>query len=84
MSEPEPVIETIEQMVREHPVYANASTNLVVALQLMAENDLDHLAVVSEDDEGAKKILGVVYKADVLAEHYNLLRRAREEEFGVN
>ncbi len=81
---PESVIETIEQMVREHPVYANASTNLVVALQLMAENDLDHLAVVSEDDQGAKKILGVVYKADVLAEHYNLLRRAREEEFGVN
>ena len=81
---PEPIIETIEQMVREHPVYANASTNLVVALQLMAENDLDHLAVVGEDDQGAKKILGVVYKADVLAEHYNLLRRAREEEFGVN
>jgi len=80
----EPVIETIEQMVREHPVYANASTNLVVALQLMAENDLDHLAVVGEDDQGTKKILGIVYKADVLAEHYNLLRRAREEEFGVN
>ena len=58
---PEPIIETIEQMVREHPVYANASTNLVVALQLMAENDLDHLAVVGEDDQGAKKILGVVY-----------------------
>ncbi len=81
--EPE-YIETIEQMVRDESVSATVSTNLVTALQLMAENEIDYLPVISEQYKDRREILGVIFKADVLAAHYNVLKRAREEEFGVN
>jgi len=77
-------IETIEQMTRDESVSVTLSTNLVIALQKMAEQEIDYLPVLSEVDEGQREILGIIFKADVLAEHYSVLRRAREEEFGVN
>ena len=80
----EPWIETIEQMTRDESVSATLSTNLVIALQKMAEQEIDYLPVLSEVDQGQREIVGIIFKADVLAEHYSVLRKAREEEFGVN
>ena len=77
-------IETVEQMVRDESISATISTNLVTALQLMAENEIDYLPVISDKHQDQREILGVIFKADVLAAHYSVLKRAREEEFGVN
>ena len=68
-----------------------ATTNIVTALQTMAERQLDFVPVV--DAIGAKgarggdvtrwRLTGVVLKSDLLAEHYDVVKRAREEEFGI-
>ncbi len=78
------VVETVGQIVRDESVSATPSTNLVTALQIMADNEIDFLPVLNEREGAARRFLGVVFKADVLAEHYSVLRRARDEEFGVN
>lgn len=78
------MIETVGQIVRGDAVSVTPSTNLVTALQIMADNDIDFLPVLQDSDDIARHFLGVIFKADVLAEHYSVLRRARDEEFGVN
>ncbi len=78
------VVENVGQIVRDESVSATPSTNLVTALQIMADNEIDFLPVLNEREGAARRFLGVVFKADVLAEHYSVLRRARDEEFGVN
>ncbi|MDO6461758.1 chloride channel protein [Granulosicoccaceae sp. 1_MG-2023] len=59
-------------------------TNLVAALQEMAENDMDYMPVVEDRDELPSVLRGVVFRDDVLRSYYNVIRAARAEEFGVN
>ena len=70
------------------------STNIVSAVQTMAERQVEFLPVVERFEEagGAAgtpaerqrwRLLGVVLKSDLLAEHYDVVKRAREDEFGV-
>jgi len=59
------------------------TTNIVAALQLMAERQLEYLPVVQRDEGEPIRLVGVVYKSDLLAEHYDVVKRAREEEFGI-
>lgn len=58
-------------------------TNIVAAVQAMAEHKLEFIPVVSRDNHKTPRLLGVVTKSDLLAEHYDVVKRAREEEFGV-
>lgn len=58
-------------------------TNLVAALQTMAEHNLDYLTVVT-DVETDRQFKGVVYRSDLMKAYYNVVRDARAEEFGVN
>lgn len=58
-------------------------TNLVVALQTMADHNFDYLPVVA-DAETDRQFRGVVYRSDLMKAHYNVVRDARAEEFGVN
>ncbi len=76
----------------DHPAMAAArsadfavskSTNIVAALQSMAENEAEYLPVVDETEEFGSVVLGVIFKSDLLAEHYDVVKRAREEEFGI-
>ena len=59
-------------------------TNLVAALQEMAENDMDYMPVVEDKDEARSPLRGVVFRDDVLRNYYDVVRAARAEEFGVN
>ncbi len=61
----------------------NPMTNIVTAVQSMAEQNQDYLPVVNRDNPKAPVMLGVVTKSDLLAEHYDVIKRAREEEFGI-
>lgn len=70
------VLSPAEVCVSEH-------TNLVVALQTMADHNLDYLPVVG-DVETDRRFKGVVYSADLMKAHYNVVRDARAEEFGIN
>jgi len=77
----------------DHPVIAAAfdtefsaspSLNIVTALQRMAEQQVEYLPVVNQDDPEKPVLLGVVTKADLMAEHYDVVKREREAEFGIN
>ena len=59
------------------------STNIVAALKRMADRQLDYVPVVEEAGEGAGTLLGMVFQSDLLAAHYDVVRRAREQEFGI-
>ncbi|ASJ75974.1 chloride channel protein [Granulosicoccus antarcticus] len=61
----------------------NSLTNIVTAVQSMAEQNQDYLPVVNRDNPKAPMLLGVVTKNDLLTEHYDVIKRAREEEFGI-
>lgn len=76
----------------DHPVTAAAfdadysvsvSMNIVTALQRMAENQVEFLPVVEDGEDGKPIIVGVVTKSDLLAEHYDVVKREREAEFGI-
>lgn len=60
-----------------------AMTNIVTAVQTMAEQKLEYVPVIETDDDDKITLLGVVTKSDLLAEHYDVVKRAREEEFGI-
>jgi len=60
-----------------------AMTNIVTAVQTMAEKKLEFVPVVQTLDGGKISLLGVVTKSDLLAEHYDVVKRAREDEFGI-
>lgn len=79
-----PAEKTVVEIAKDDSVSVTTSTNLVSALQVMADNDIDYLPVLSDMDEEKRSFLGVIFKVDLLAEHYTVLRNAREEEFGVN
>jgi len=83
-----PAIEAAEDVA-----YAiGPDTNIVSALQTMAERELEYLPVLepavsagprTPKDARPRRLLGVVLKSDLLAEHYDVVKRAREEEFGI-
>ncbi|NND93162.1 MAG: chloride channel protein [Granulosicoccus sp.] len=58
-------------------------TNIVTAVQSMAEHKQEYLPVVNRAKPKKPELLGVVTKSDLLAEHYDVIKRAREEEFGI-
>ena len=58
-------------------------TNIVTAVQRMAEQHYEFIPVLDKSDLEKPKLLGVVTKSDLLSEHYDVVRRAREDEFGV-
>lgn len=60
-----------------------ALTNIVTAVQTMAEYSQDYLPVIDQDIPKLPVLLGIVTKSDLLAEHYDVIKRAREEEFGI-
>ncbi len=59
-----------------------ATINVVTALQLMADEESEYLPVVDDHPE-APRLLGIVLRNDVLVEHYDVIKRAREDEFGI-
>lgn len=66
------------------PSYSiTAMTNIVTAVQTMAEQKLEFVPVINTEDDDKIVLLGVVTKSDLLAEHYDVVKRAREEEFGI-
>ena len=76
----------VAEICHAETIAATRSTNVVTALQMMADNDIDYLPVVAllETGEDNRHVFeGLIYKADLLAEHYAVLRKARDEEFGV-
>ena len=58
-------------------------TNIVTAVQRMAEQHFEFVPVLDSANSDTPKLLGVVTKSDLLSEHYDVVRRAREDEFGV-
>jgi len=60
-----------------------AMTNIVTAVQTMAERELEFIPVLETTNSPKKELLGIVTKSELLAEHYDVVKRAREEEFGV-
>jgi CIC family chloride channel protein len=60
-----------------------SATNIVTAVQNMAEHKQEYLPVVNRSDPKHPELLGVVTKSDLLTEHYDVIKRAREEEFGI-
>jgi len=61
----------------------SAITNIVVAVQSMAEKQQEYLPVLDRSDPKRPELLGVVIKSDLLTEHYDVVKRAREDEFGI-
>jgi len=65
------------------------ATNIVSAVQLMAEHQVEFVPVVESDRRTGiratrrDRIVGVVFKTDLLSAHYDVIKRAREHEFGI-
>ena len=61
-----------------------SSTNILSAVQTMARQELEYVPVVERDTvTGKDRVMGVVFKSDLLGAHYDVLKRAREHEFGI-
>ncbi len=60
-----------------------AMTNIVTAVQSMAEQKQEFVPVIDRTDPKQPELLGIVTKSDLLAEHYDVIKRARAEEFGI-
>ena len=58
-------------------------TNIVTAVQRMAEQQQEFIPVIGGEDRKRQTLLGIVSKSDLLSEHYDVVKRAREEEFGI-
>ncbi len=80
------------QQGSDHPATAAAfdaefsvstSMNIVTALQRMAEQQVEYLPVVDDSDKENHVLIGIVTKSDLLAEHYDVVKREREAEFGI-
>ena len=78
-----PALESIEASGLDPGYAIGQSTNIVVALQRMAERQLDYVPVVETTADGTATLVGVVFRDDLLAAHYDVVRRARGEEFGI-
>lgn len=58
-------------------------TNIVTAVQRMAQLQQEYLPVLDRSAPEHPVLIGVVIKSDLLAEHYDVVKRAREDEFGI-
>jgi len=58
-------------------------TNIVTAVQRMAEHKHEYIPVVERHVKKKPRLVGVVTKSDLLSEHYDVVKRAREDEFGI-
>lgn len=58
------------------------STSLLAALQFLNEHNTNY-APVTKTSEGVEKVVGVIYRSDVLKALYEMMRAARAEEYGV-
>jgi len=61
----------------------SSSTNIVSAVKAMAELDVEYVPVLDEAKSGKPELCGIVMKSDLLAEHYDALKSARRDEFGI-
>ena len=61
----------------------SSSTNIVTAVQSMAEKEYEFIPVLNRSEKNKPRLLGVVTKSDLLSEHYDVVKRAREDEFGI-
>lgn len=61
----------------------SSSTNIVTAVQRMAEQQQEFIPVVQQSPDKRTELLGFVTKSDLLTEHYDVIKRARENEFGI-
>lgn len=59
------------------------NTNIVSAVQAMAEQDVEYVPVLDDTQPETPVLCGIVMKSDLLAEHYDALKRARQDEFGI-
>lgn len=64
-------------------VVVSSTTNIVTALNLMADRQLDYLPVVDNLSTDSPTITGVLLKSDLLAAHYDVVKQARQDEFGI-
>jgi len=64
-------------------VAINSSTNIVNALNLMADRQLDYLPVVDNLASDEPLIQGIIMKSDLLSAHYDVVKQARQDEFGI-
>ena len=82
-----PALGSIEASGLDEGYAIRPSTNIVAALQRMAERRLEYVPVTDGAPElgggEAGTLLGVVFQSDLLAAHYDVVRRAREQEFGI-
>lgn len=64
-------------------VVVGSATNIVNALNLMADRQLDYLPVVDDLTADKPLIKGVLLKSDLLTAHYDVVKQARQDEFGI-
>ncbi len=65
-------------------VAVGSSANIVNALNLMAEHQLDYLPVVDNVTSENPGVKGVLLKSDLLTAHYDVVKQARQDEFGIS
>lgn len=79
--------QSVSEYMRQADFAVSPSTNVVNALKIMGAQELPYLPVISDNADHVRQhehnITGVVFKTDLLAAHYEVLRSAREEEFGI-
>ncbi len=60
------------------------STDILSAVQTMAEQQLEFIPVTQKSTQDSRgSVAGVVFKSDLLGAHYDVIKRAREHEFGI-
>ena len=67
-----------------HEISVEQHTNLVVAVQQMADHGMDYMPVVKSREDESAQFMGIVLRSDLLKSYYDVVRDARAEEFGVN
>ena len=80
----EEVVHALELCMAPKDVAVGSATNIVNALNLMADRQLDYLPVVDDLNTDEPKIKGVLLKNDLLTAHYDVVKKARQDEFGIS
>ena len=50
---------------------------------MMADRELDYLPVVDDLATATPIVRGVLLKSDLLTAHYDVVKKARQDEFGI-
>jgi len=82
-NEPEVVVHPLMACMAPKDVAVGSQTNIVNALNLMADRQLDYLPVVDDLASDEPIVKGVLLKSDLLAAHYDVVKQARQDEFGI-